>query len=122
MGIPIMKNLMEHKGYFAKLDYDPEEDLFFGTVVGINDLIMFEGSTNKTLRKAFEESIEEYLSLCLRNNKSPDKTYSGTFNVRVSADMHRQLTLLAASKDANLNSIINEALSHYCQEEENVWV
>jgi predicted HicB family RNase H-like nuclease len=110
-----MKNIMEYKDYRAKIEYSSEDDCFFGTVLGINDLLMFEGATAKDLKSGLKDTIDSYLELCAANNKTPEKTFSGSFNIRTSPEIHKQLMLLAASKQANLNSVVNEALETYCR-------
>jgi predicted HicB family RNase H-like nuclease len=113
-GAFVMKNIMEHEGYRASIEYDDESDTFFGTVVGISDLIMFEGASIQELHNSFAESLDDYLAMCKENNKSPEKAFSGTFNVRIPPKTHQQLVLLASSKRQNLNAVVNEALEFYC--------
>jgi len=109
-----MRNTMSYKGYFAKIEYQDEDNLFFGTVLGIDDLIVFEGGSSERLKAAFAESIDDYLSMCERNDKVPQKAYSGSFNIRIPVETHQMLERLAASKQTTLNSVVNEALQHYC--------
>jgi predicted HicB family RNase H-like nuclease len=110
---------MTYKGYQAKIEYDDEEATFFGTVIGIADLIMFEGNDIKELNVAFHNSIDAYLEACARSNREPNKVYSGSFNVRVPAQIHRQLALLAAATNRNLNNVVNDALETYVNTEVN---
>ena len=107
------KNIMRYKGYWSKVEYSDEDQLFFGTVCGIKDCIIFQGETVNELRKDFEESIDEYLEFCKTENKEPDKPYKGSFNVRISPDLHRQAAILAIEKDISLNELVSNAIDAY---------
>ena len=56
--------MMEFKGYAAKVEFDDVAELFHGEVIGIKDVVTFQGRTPKELKKAFQESVEDYLSFC----------------------------------------------------------
>ncbi|MGB5615208.1 MAG: hypothetical protein WBM78_00095 [Desulfobacterales bacterium] len=49
--------MMEYKGYFAKVVFDEEANIFHGEVINLRDVITFEGETVDKLRQAFYESI-----------------------------------------------------------------
>ena len=107
-----MKNLLEYNGYYAKIEYSDEDNCFFGTIVDINDSISFEGQNIKELKAAFTEAVEDYLDMCKRIGKEPEKSYKGSFNVRIDPELHKKAVLLAASKGVSLNSIIETAIEH----------
>ncbi len=53
--------MLQYKGYIAgPIDFDPKENTLSGVVAGLKDVIHFEGTTAKELKRAFRESIEEY--------------------------------------------------------------
>jgi predicted HicB family RNase H-like nuclease len=105
-----MNNLMEYKDYSAKIEYSSEDDRFFGTILGIADSVSFEGEDVHSLKKAFEEAVDDYLDLCARTGKKPEKTYKGSFNIRVSPEVHRLLALRASSLGISLNRFIEQTL------------
>ncbi len=47
--------MMEYKGYFAKVEFDDEANIFHGEVINLRDVITFEGETVDELRTAFVE-------------------------------------------------------------------
>ncbi|MCL2004266.1 MAG: type II toxin-antitoxin system HicB family antitoxin [Oscillospiraceae bacterium] len=108
-----MKNAMNYKGYYGSVEFSDEDDVFFGRIIGINDRIMYEGDTVKNLRRHFEESVEDYLSICVQLGKEPEKTYRGTFNVRITPALHRNLALFSASRGKTLNAAVEEAIREY---------
>ena len=42
--------------------------------------------------------------------KDPNKSFSGSFNVRVSPELHRDIWAAATKRDMTLNAYVNEAL------------
>lgn len=106
-----MNNVMRYKGYFAKVQYSEEDNCFWGEIEGINDLISFEGTSVKELRKDFEEAIDSYIEHCQRYNKEPQKQYSGSFNIRINPELHREASLLSKLKDMSLNQFVEKAIA-----------
>ena len=86
-----MSNVMEYKGYHAKVEYDPNDNILVGKVIGIADSLNFHAQSTNELVSTFHQSIENYLELCKKIGKSPDKEYSGTFNVRIPSELHKSI-------------------------------
>lgn len=105
-----MGKLMEYLGYHAIVEYDAEDRIFVGKVFGISDSLNFHGTTVDELEEMFHQSIDNYLSFCEEIGKEPDKEFKGTFNVRVSPDLHRQVALRAAEEKTTLNQFVAHAL------------
>ncbi len=102
---------MEYKGYYAKIEYSSEDNTFFGSIIGIDDSITFEGKSVTELKNAFHEAVNDYLVMCQRIGKEPQKFYKGSFNVRIDPEIHRQAILLAKSKKMSLNKFVEEAIN-----------
>jgi len=77
---------MKYKDYSAVIDYDEENRILHGRVIGIKDIINFYGTTPKELEKEFKNSINDYLAFCKEQNKKPEKTYPGEFLLRTTPD------------------------------------
>ena len=56
-------NPMEYKGFKGSLVYCPIEDMFFGRVLHIRDLVGFEGKTIFRLEDDFHTAVDEYIML-----------------------------------------------------------
>ena len=110
-----MKNTINYKGYFGSVKFSDEDDVFFGRIIGINDRITFEGIDVKSLRQDFENAVDEYLETCLYLGKEPEKTYKGTFNVRIDPKLHRKLALYSVFNGKTLNATVEEAISNYIE-------
>ena len=102
--------MMEYKGYFAKVDFDDEANVFHGEVINLRDVITFEGETVDELRTAFVDSVEDYLAFCKERGEEPDKPYSGKFLVRVEPELHKTLVVQARKVGKSLNTLVNDAL------------
>ena len=73
-----MKNTMNYKGFYGSVEFSDEDNVFFGRIIGINDRITYEGDSVGSLRRDFEDSVDEYLEVCLQLGKEPEKAYRGT--------------------------------------------
>lgn len=105
-----MNDILEYKGYFAVVHFSAEDDVFYGKIIGINDLVSFEGTSVPELKAAFYEAVEDYLAMCKEMNKDPDKMYKGSFNVRIPSELHRKAAIAAAAKNVTLNDFVKTAI------------
>ena len=105
-----MSKLMEYLGYHASVEYDPEDRIFIGKVCGITDSLNFHGTTVDELENMFHQSIDNYLELCKELGKKPDKEYKGSFNVRISPELHKQGSIKATENKLTLNQFVARAL------------
>lgn len=105
-----MSDLLIYKGYFGSAHYSAADEVFYGKLEGIDDLILYEGTSVKALIKDFHEAVDVYLENCKEIGKEPNKTYKGSFNVRIPAELHREAALFAASKDISLNDFVKTAI------------
>lgn len=108
--------MMEFKGYIGRVEFDDEAGLFHGEVVNTRDLITFQGATVDDLRKAFQESVKDYLAFCRERGEAPEKPYSGRFITRVSPDLHRKISIAASASGKSLNSWVADQLENSVQE------
>lgn len=64
-----MKNYFEHKDYIGTVEYSTEDNVFYGKILDINDLLTFEGSSVAELEDAFKETVNDYLDTCKELDK-----------------------------------------------------
>lgn len=107
-----MNNTMEYKGYVGSVEFSEEDGLFFGKVMGLRALLSYEGSTASELVADFHEAVDDYLALCAAEGREPEKAYKGSFNIRVSPELHRKLAISAAAQQMSLNSFVERALTN----------
>lgn len=106
-----MTDVLEYKTYYGEVHFSAEDEVFYGKIIGINDLVTFEGSTVKELKKAFNEAVDDYLDTCKELGKEPEKTYKGSFNVRIPSELHRQAARHAALRKMTLNDFVRYAIA-----------
>lgn len=89
-----------------------------GKVIGVNDLITFEGTSVSELKNSFQEAVDGYLETCETLGKSPDKTYKAVFNVRVSSKLYKKITTFAVQNDITLNGFVRSVLAYAMNHED----
>ena len=98
---------IEYKGYTAgPIDFDAEDETFSGIVLGLKDIIHFEGSNAAELRASFEGGIEDYLTLCAERGEEPDRPFNGKILVRTAPELHRKAVLSATAEGISLSQWI----------------
>jgi len=102
--------MMKYKDYIGHVTFDDEAELFHGEIINTRDVITFQGTTVDEVKKAFIDSIEDYLAFCAERGEEPEKPFSGRFNVRLSPELHQRAYLLAKEKGTSLNNIVIDAL------------
>lgn len=102
--------MMKYKGYVAEVSFDSDASIFHGEVIGLKDVITFQGKSVDELKKAFKDSVNDYLTWCKERNEKPEKTYSGEIRLRMNPQLHADLAIEATRKGTSLNNLINEKL------------
>jgi len=104
---------MQYKGYSGSITFSEEDGVFHGKVVGIKALISFEGDSVRSITEDFHNAVDEYLEFCTDSGLEPERPFKGSFNVRVSPELHRQLSLFSSAGGKSLNSTVEEAIREY---------
>lgn len=105
-----MKNTMEYKGYVGSVEFSEEDGLFFGKVMGIRALISYEGETAGELVSDFHGAVDDYLAMCAETEMEPERAYKGSFNIRISPELHKQAVVKALAQNITLNSFVEYAI------------
>jgi predicted HicB family RNase H-like nuclease len=103
--------MTQYKGYIGKIEFDADARILHGGVIGIRDVVTFQGTSVKEVEKAFRESVDDYLSFCKERGEQPDKPFSGHFILRLNAELHRRLDMFAHASGKSLNAFVAECLS-----------
>jgi predicted HicB family RNase H-like nuclease len=96
------------------------DEIFHGGLEFIRDLVTYEGADAKSLKRAFHETVDDYLKLCAAEGRKPDVPLKGSFNVRQGRDLHRRAMVFARRKGLNLNTVVSDALRRYLDREDQV--
>jgi predicted HicB family RNase H-like nuclease len=106
-----MKNVMTYKGYLARIEFDPRDNIFMGKIIGIVDGITFQGETVKELKADFQAAIDHYLADCAATGRTPLKAASGKLMLRVSPEIHARALAIAKTSGKSLNQWAEEVLN-----------
>src|SRR5262249_37372547 len=79
-------------------------------VINTRDVVTFQGVSVQELRKAFRESVEDYLDFCAERDEEPEKPLSGQYVTRISPDLHRRINIAACVSGKSHNSWVTEQL------------
>ena len=115
-----MSTVLEYKGYFGSVEYSDEDEVLHGRLEFIRDLVTYEGTDAKGLKRAFHQAVDDYLVLCAEEGRKPDVPLKGSFNVRPGRELHRRAMLAARRKGTNLNTIVSDALKVYLDRDDKV--
>lgn len=107
-----MSNLLSYKNYNGTVEYSKEDSCLFGKVIGIKSLLSYEGDSVQELEQDFQNVIDEYLADCKERNVEPEQPYKGTFNVRISPELHRNIAVHAIEHGKSLNAAVEEAIGN----------
>jgi predicted HicB family RNase H-like nuclease len=113
-----MKDYFEYEGYIGSVNVSLEDRCLHGQIEFIRDVVTYEATTIEELEAAFKEAVDDYLATCAQEGKNPDKPFSGTFNVRVGPELHRELAVQARKTGTSLNDFIKQALEKSLSDDE----
>ena len=108
-----MSQVLTYNGYTGSMEFSVEDNCLYGRILGISDLISYEGETISELKEDFENAVDDYLALCAEIGKEPQREYRGTFNVRISSELHRKAAIEAAKEKQSLNWVVGKAIELY---------
>ena len=105
-----MNNTIEYKGYLGSVEFSQRDALFYGKVLGVRALISYEGRSAEELINDFHGAVDDYLVLCEETGIEPEKAYKGSFNVRISPELHKQAAVAAAAQNISLNRFVENSI------------
>lgn len=108
-----MSSWLTYKGYYAKPEYSAEDGILFGKIEDIADLVTFEAESAADIEQEFHDAVDDYLQTCKELGKEPEKKYSGSFNVRISPSLHKELARYAREHDSSLNEAVGKAIDGF---------
>ncbi len=111
-----MKDVLIHKNFIGSVHFNASDRIFFGKIEGINDLVTFEGSTVDELENAFKYMVDEHIKDCEEEGIPLEKSYKGTFNVRLNPRLHKKAAQSALVKGITLNQLVQRAIKRELEE------
>ncbi len=98
-----MNNILEYRGFKAKIEFSADDNVFFGHLIGIEDVVSFHGETVRELKKSFKESVDFHVEVCEKIGKEAKKQYSGKVMLRLPNQLHAKIAETAASAGKSIN-------------------
>ena len=98
-----MNNTIQYKGYVGSIEFSEEDKIFYGKVLGIRSLISYEGENATELIDDFHQAVDDYLELCKKSGQTPETAFKGSFNVRISPELHKQVFVYAMAHQISMN-------------------
>jgi predicted HicB family RNase H-like nuclease len=112
-----MKNILQHKGYTGNVQFDQDDMTFCGRIMGMKKAhIAYEGKTVDDLVKDFRNAVDDYLDMCAEQDIEPEKSFKGTFNLRLDPELHKLLVMNAADQGMTLNAYVKAVLTQVVSE------
>ncbi len=94
---------INYKGYYAKVEFDSEDHIFVGHIIGIRDVVGFHGESVNELENAFSKAVDNYLAACAELGQEPNKPYSGNLMLRIPVDIHASVASAAQASGKSIN-------------------
>lgn len=108
-----MSQTLHYNGYHGSVEYSAEDRTLHGSILGIRDMVTYEGVDVNSLEANFKAAVDEYLAFCQVEGKTPDRPFKGSFNVRVGTDLHKRAALFAEQHNQKLNNVVSQALEEF---------
>ncbi len=99
---------LHYKGFQGSVEF--EDGRLVIRLLHIDDLVMTDTDSAAQAQTVFEELVDDYVRTCTELSKEPCKPFKGTFNVRVTPELHRQTAMAAADNGQSMNGWIADAL------------
>ena len=105
-----MKDIIRYEEFIGSVHFSANDDCFFGKIEGIDDLVTFEGRDVDELKRAFQDAVLDYKTICQKLQKPLYKSYKGSFNVRIDPNLHKQAALQSLLLGISLNQFVQRAI------------
>ena len=108
-----MSNVFEYNGYSGSIEASAEDRCLFGKILFITDLVTYEAETVTDLEAEFIAAVDDYIITCKEIGKEPQRSFKGSFNVRIAPELHRKASLEACKEGISLNDLTEKAINAY---------
>ena len=104
---------MHYRGYTGSVAFSEEDGVFHGKVLGISDLISYEGDSVQALTAEFREFIDDYLAFCAENDREPDVPFLAPYPLRIQLDLRQKAETAAFDAGLSLNEFVEQSLRRH---------
>jgi DNA end-binding protein Ku len=101
-------SVLRYKDYQGGVEFD--KGSLIVRVLHIDDLITTEIDNASEAQAAFVELVDDYIASCVALGKQPCKPFKGSFNIRISSNLHKKAAFAAIEEGETLNSFVESAI------------
>jgi predicted HicB family RNase H-like nuclease len=101
-------SVIRYRDYQGSVDF--EDGRLIIRILHLDDFITTEIDSASQAEAAFAGLVDDYLATCAELDKEPCRPFKGSFNVRVSPELHRRVAMAAAEVNETMNAWIAKAL------------
>lgn len=103
-------NILRYKGYTASVQFDADDGILVGIVLGIKDIIDFHGDSVETIRKEFKVAIDEYIKACKKLGREPNKPRQGKIVLALPIEIEAGLEQVVEETGKSAKALILDAV------------
>jgi len=107
---------IKYKNFVGSAEISFDDNCLHGKILFINDLVTYQAKSTLDLKKEFEIAVDDYIETCDSLGIEPQRSFSGTFNIRIGEELHKEAALYAVQNDIKINAVIVKALGEYFHE------
>ena len=107
-----VNNTMKYKGYTALIEFSDEDGCLIGKVLGIRDVIVFDGNTVEEIRTTFHDMIDHYIEACAKAGREPNQPVSEIM-IPVSPELYAKASRKAEYDGVPVRKIMETALQKF---------
>ncbi|MEP7212692.1 MAG: type II toxin-antitoxin system HicB family antitoxin [Acidobacteriota bacterium] len=98
-----MNNILDYKGYKAKIEFSADDNVFVGRLIGVNEIVVFDAETVEGLKESMRLSVDFYIQTCKAEGKKLKKNFSGKVLFRLPNTLHERIAEAAARHNKSIN-------------------
>ena len=104
---------LKYKGFIGSIEAELDDNTLYGKILGLDNstLVTYEGTTLAELREDFINAVEDYIAHCKENGLPLHKSYTGSFNIRIPAELHAQAAAMAQAEGISLNAFVKRSIA-----------
>ncbi len=98
-----MNNTLSYKGFTARIEFSADDNVFFGRLLGISDIVAFHGESVEELKDSMRETVDSHIEVCEKTGKKARKSYSGKVLFRLPDKLHAEIAEAATRRGKSIN-------------------
>lgn len=103
--------MLIYKGYLGHVTYDDEAGVLHGDVVNLRlTVITFQGQTVEEVKRAFVDSVDDYLTWCQQRGVEPEAPLSAQVASMVEPDVYDAIHARAKAEQKSVDETVASLL------------